>query len=241
MDTLYKNFDSPLIVDKDVNSEERTIEHYITTRDIDRTNEIIVPELVDTVNYRNNPVVLFSHIYENPIGKNLWTKLDDSRRGIIAKTKFATTPLANEIFSLYQDGFLQAWSVGYVPMEQGSVNDNGVYVYGKIDLLEYSAVSVPANPAAINLSFVKSLKSDTLKSHFTNEYLLTAFEEEISSLKSSLQSAQDIKQTFEDYKKEMNDKFESILSEVSNLKTIQIKDELQKFINKTIKNKIGQN
>lgn len=174
------------IVEKDINTEERSIVHYVSTKSVDRTDEVIDPYKIVDINYRKNPVVLFNHNYDKPIGKSLWSKVDANGYGYISKTQFGKTSLAEEIFSLYKDGILNAWSIGFMPLEEAMfVND--VYVYGSIELLEYSGVAVPANPTAINLGFVKSLQSDELKSIYLNDYILNSFDTELKSLKEELE------------------------------------------------------
>ena len=167
---------------KDIKEDERSFKHYISTRAIDRDNDIIVPEKIDDNNYKLNPVVLFNHDMNKPIAKNLWRKIDDT--GYLGKTQFSKTLLGEEIFSLYRDGFLTSWSIGFYPKEEVKyIGDGNVREFGIIELLEYSAVTIPANPGAITLSFIKDLQSPELQMNYVNEYILQNIQEDVEKLK----------------------------------------------------------
>ncbi|MHB1001271.1 MAG: HK97 family phage prohead protease [Armatimonadota bacterium] len=143
---------------------------YITTNDIDRDSEILVPQGGMLDQYRENPVVLWSHDYSQPaIGKA--TALEVTSDGIRAKTAYADTDRAQEIWSLVKGGFIRTASVGILPVEyvdKGTKNwptavqkysqdwsvdksyfDQADRIYTKWLLLEYSIVNIPANPGAL--------------------------------------------------------------------------------------------
>lgn len=218
--TKFKEF---VTVEKEVNESDRTIVHYISTMDRDRMNEVINPEVIDDNNYKKNPIVLFSHNYDWVIGKSLWGKIDATGFGYLSKTQFAKTPLAEEIFSLYKDGFLNAWSIGYRELEPGNYLDDGTYTYNSIELLEYSSVSVPANPTALNLSFVKGLKSNELKNHYLSEFIITDMEDKIKSLSEEVQQLKekDINEIINQFKTETDTKISEIAGELNTVKFIQ--------------------
>lgn len=157
--------------------DERAVMRYISTREIDRDSEILVPDGAMIEDYKRNPVVLFGHNYSNPPhAKAASIEIDDY--GIKSKTVYAQTPRAEEIWQLVSGGFLQAASVGFMPVE--SVENGGPgwsevtkklgkkwalppehfapvkAIYTKWLLLEYSDVPVPSNPTALLLQ-AKSL------------------------------------------------------------------------------------
>ena len=165
MEVLKRVFDSEI---KGIDEKERTITAYVSTGATDRMNESVDPDGVDMSRYRKNPVVLWAHNYEMPpIGKSVWIKKDGA--GILSKMQFAPTPFAQEIFDLYKGGFLKAFSIGFIPKEteQGDGEKKPRWTYKKSELLEYSAVPVPANAEALMLA-VKAgvLKSDEVKKMF---------------------------------------------------------------------------
>ena len=122
--------------------------------------------------YRNNPVVLFDHGLNMalPIGTSeapggdLSVKLGKSKA--IATAYFSQSlPEAATIFALIDEGILRTASVQFLPKravrmtqkqrqrqsEEGEVQlgDGGGLDYTESDLLEWSVVSIPADPGAI--------------------------------------------------------------------------------------------
>lgn len=145
---------------KDIDADDKSLVVTISTSARDRAGDILNAGGMSNKRFRRNPVVLWAHDYKGkPIAKSLWEKV--SGRRIIAKPRFANTPEAQEIFSLYRDGFLNAWSVGFIPeeyevrfkkSEDGGEEFDG-YDIKKWELLEYSAVPVPCNPDALTNAY----------------------------------------------------------------------------------------
>lgn len=146
---------------KDINVAEKTITAVVSTKAIDRMGESLEPSGVDLKNFRKNPIVAWAHDYAMlPIGKALWVKKSD--KGIISKVKFADHEFANEVFNLYKEGFLHAFSVGFIPKdwENGDGKKTPFRTYTKWEMLEYSAVPIPANPEALTLAVQKGVVHD---------------------------------------------------------------------------------
>jgi len=148
---------------KGIDEKERTLTHFISTERVDRDKDIMEAGGVDLRNYKKNPVVAWVHDYRQPpIGKNLWIKKhkdDNGEMGLLAKTKFAMSQFADEIFNLYKEGFLNAWSVGFIPVEVKDADEksDAKRVISKWELLEYSAVPVPSNPEALQAAYQKGI------------------------------------------------------------------------------------
>lgn len=151
-------------LDKD---DERMAVNYASTRTQDRDNEIVVPNGVVLSQFRKAPVLLWGHNWrETPIGSD--KKITSDGFGLLAKSQFATTPKAEEIFTLVREKHLRTSSIGFIPL---SVVRNGTEKFGPLVdklsaqwdgftrqiadkvrgiitrslLLEHSLVSVPAN------------------------------------------------------------------------------------------------
>jgi hypothetical protein len=140
-----------------------TLRSVISTSDPDRAGDIVVPTgLRNKDEFLRNPVVLWAHQRSlPPIG--ICKTLEVLPDRIVAQTQFAQgVPFAEDVFRLYEQGILRAWSIGFVPrraapMRRGQRIDEW-------DLLEYSAVPVPENPAALTLAVRKGIVADeTLK------------------------------------------------------------------------------
>ncbi len=148
-----------------IDEKEMTLTAAISTDAIDRMGEVLDPAGIDLKNYRNNPVVLWAHDYSQlPIGKAMWVRKDGN--AIVSKVQFAKHAFAQEVFNLYKDGYMKAFSVGFIPKDgvAGDGKKGPRWTYTKWELLEYSAVPVPANPEAIALAMSKGiLKTASLK------------------------------------------------------------------------------
>jgi len=142
---------------------ERSVIAYITTNTKDRDNEVVDPSGCIMTDYLKNRVVLFGHDHRGmPIGKCAWIKSDE--KGLIAKTIYANTAQANEIYEYRKAGFPMAQSIGFIPLETMQYQEGspeyaqGIRLkYTKWLLLEYSDVPVPSNPEALTIAVSKGL------------------------------------------------------------------------------------
>ena len=150
----------------EVDDEERTVTAVISTDIVDRDKEVLLPKGVDFEKYEKNPVVLWAHEYSaTPIARSLWLK--KGYKGITAKIKFALTDKAEEVYQLFKGGFLKAFSVGFLPTKSHEPKPDEIKkrpewaearrIIDEWELLEFSAVPVPANPDALAVA-VKSKK-----------------------------------------------------------------------------------
>lgn len=165
----------------DFSDAERSAVNYITTGRKDRDNEVVCPDGIILDEYRKTPVVLAFHKYDQlPVGKNLWIKQDSPLTGLIAKTQYAKHEEAMKIFNYRKDGFPLATSIGFIPIDfvlpkskhfageiqtligKGWVSQENSQdisaIIKKCVLLEYSDVSVPSNPDAVQLAVSKGIK-----------------------------------------------------------------------------------
>jgi len=142
---------------KALNEQDRTLDITISTVTKDRDGDMIEPGGIDVTHYMKNPVMLWAHDYSlMPIGKMLSYSVQS--KSIDGRFQFAKTPLADQAFELYKGGFLNAVSIGFL-VKRGGVekmeDDDGNFIGYHImalDLLEVSAVPVPANPEALRKS-----------------------------------------------------------------------------------------
>lgn len=152
---LIKDFMPPAL--NEFSDAERSITHFISTEAVDRDGDIVRSDGGNFTAFRANPVVLWRHDdCEPPIGKNLWLKIGERNgvKGILAKTQFADTEDALEIFKLWKDGFLNAASIRFTPTKSVNLTDSpwGPREFVEWELLEYSIVPIPANAGALRLA-----------------------------------------------------------------------------------------
>jgi len=139
---------------KEINEDERSIVGWGSRAVIDRDHELIKGEGWDLKAFRKNPVLMLSHNYSTPpVGKVLWVK--NSADGLKFKAQFAKTPTGDEVFELYKQDIMHAFSVGFIPKEWEDADEDTnkpntpKRVYTKAELLEISCVSIPSCPDAL--------------------------------------------------------------------------------------------
>lgn len=164
---------------KGIDSEKRRIRAYASTNAWDRYGERFEADAFkDGLEaFKKNPVILFAHDYgAAPIGKAIDYEFDT--KGLILTMEFADTDKAREVFKLYEGGFMSAFSVGFRPKEyRWEEREAGVtgLVFVKAELLENSAVPVPANPEAIVIKGTggktMAMNGDNLRSVLADWYM----------------------------------------------------------------------
>ena len=155
---LYKLMDIKL---KKAEEETSSIEAVFSTEDKDRHGDV-VKQAWDLKAFKKNPVIVNSHNYfdaSEVIGKASKIAVKDGK--LEGKIDFAVeqNPKAKIIYDLYAGGFLNAFSVGFIPKDfspKGEILNS--------ELLEISAVSVPAN--AMALAKAKGIDVDLLNDQY---------------------------------------------------------------------------
>lgn len=144
--------------------DSRSLLVKISTGTPDRSKDVVVPDGVILTNYLKNPVVALAHKYDGlSIAKTEEIKVVDN--GILAKVTFpdkGVYPLADTVFELYKGGFMNAWSIGFMPLEVQDIEGGGRQ-FNKWELMEYSAVLVGDNPEALTLLRSKGFKTDEIE------------------------------------------------------------------------------
>lgn len=135
---------------KELNIESRTLTAYASTADMDRDGEVITPDAwSNTIRQFQSVPLIWAHDYRiPPIGRATGFEID--ARGLKFRAEFADTDFGNEIWGLYRDGYLNSFSVGFIPKQatEGQQRHEPNRTFTETELLEVSAVAVPANPFA---------------------------------------------------------------------------------------------
>lgn len=124
-----------------------------STEEVDRHGDVIVADGWHLASYQSNPVFLWSHDYARPvIGRavEVWKE----PHFLLARMEFAPTELAQEVAMLYRGGYQRGVSVGFKPLryEERRNEKTGAFLgirFLEQELLEVSAVPVPANRSAL--------------------------------------------------------------------------------------------
>ena len=154
---------------KSVDEATATVTAYVSTVNVDRADEIILPRafLKRLELYLRNGVHLWAHDpYDlaNVIGKAIDAKVDGE--GLLVTFQYAVdvNPQAKMAFDLIAGGYLNAFSVGFQPVawiggkevdlvlypELAGVDMSQVWrVYTEVELYEISLVAIPCNRESV--------------------------------------------------------------------------------------------
>lgn len=155
---------SPVGTVREKDKERQVITFVCSDESVDRMGDIIRVDGWIMDNYMRNPVFLWGHDRSQPaIGRALVTEAReiDGKPALVQDVEFTpkdVNPFGAMVYRMYDAGFLHSVSVGFMPLKMEWIEDPeerqalglgpfGV-VYVRQELLEDSAVNVPANTNA---------------------------------------------------------------------------------------------
>ena len=116
--------------------------------------------------FKQNPVILFNHNYDRPIGRA--TSMEVSKEGLELGAKISKS--AGDVRNLIKDGVLGAFSVGFRVKDAEYNEETDGFEIKDAELFEVSVVSVPANQTAM-FSLAKSFDSMKEYQEFKNLFI----------------------------------------------------------------------
>ena len=141
-----------------------------STNALDRTGDVINHDAWTKSNglenFKQNPIILFNHDYNKPIGRA--TSMEVSEQGLEVGAKISKS--AGEIKDLIKDGVLGAFSVGFRVKDADYNEETDGYKIKDAELFEVSVVSVPANQTAM-FSIAKSFDSQEEYEEFKKTFI----------------------------------------------------------------------
>jgi HK97 family phage prohead protease len=142
-----------------------------STSDFDRAGDTIDAEAWTKGglnNFEKNPIILFNHDYNKPIGRATGLKVTEN--GLELKAKISKSA-PDHVAQLVKEGILGAFSVGFRVKDADYLTETDGLKIKDAELFEVSVVSVPCNQAA-TFSLAKSFDSmeeyNEFKKTFTN-------------------------------------------------------------------------
>ena len=142
-----------------------------STADFDRAGDSISAEAWQKgglKNFEKNPIILFNHDYDKPIGRA--TGLKSGPDGLELECKISKAAPAN-VAQLVKDGVLGAFSVGFRVKDADYIKETDGLMIKDAELFEVSVVSVPCNQSAtfsLAKSFDSTAEYEEFKKTFTN-------------------------------------------------------------------------
>lgn len=177
---------------------KRIVAHVASDETPDRMGDIIRVAGWELGNFKQNPMLLWMHDHNHPIGVVESTKkgkADDGRKALLTDSRIhegakSLKGLDNEvIYQLVKDGDLPAVSVGFQALDVQRPQSEeerlklglGPYgvVYPQSELLELSVVSIGANPNALRRSLdaaVEAKRIDATTCEAISKMLAQAFD-----------------------------------------------------------------
>jgi HK97 family phage prohead protease len=139
---------------RQVDEQRRAVTFVFSDGSVDRMGDTINPDGWDLRDFKANPVALWAHdSYAPPIGRA--ARIFSDGRRLIGDVEFAPAeayPFAETIYQMVAGGWLNAVSVGFLPLEWTWSNDpdrpSGID-FKRQQLLEISVCPVPANANAL--------------------------------------------------------------------------------------------
>jgi HK97 family phage prohead protease len=132
---------------------DRQVRAIVSTPRTDRAGDVVEVTGIDLTEYRKNPVVLFAHDHGDPVARCAEIDVvDGALQALVQFPPEGTSRQADEVYGLIKAGVINATSVGFMPKEWSYLDDKapwGGRRYASVELVEFSFVSVPANPDAL--------------------------------------------------------------------------------------------
>ena len=142
--------------------EERTVRFKISSEVVDRDGDILIAKGCDFENFKKNPQFLgFHNQHDYPLGipKNWGVEGKSVYCDVYFPTiqELSSNPaeasekakLVDFTYHCYKTGMLNAVSVGFIAKDILPNKETGGFIIKEWELLEFSAVAVPANQDAI--------------------------------------------------------------------------------------------
>jgi len=177
--TIVRRFDLALPTLKDhaeekgadIHEEERVARFIASDETTDRYGDVVMQDGWDLKAYRRNPVFLWMHNQDKPIGTVRPIEVADGK--LMATVKFydpGDSALSDYLWRLVKKRKLNAVSVGftvksasdYEPILDENERKTG-YRFLSQELLELSLVAVPANPNALQVARTMGLPDELIR------------------------------------------------------------------------------
>jgi HK97 family phage prohead protease/HK97 family phage major capsid protein len=142
-----------------------------STNDQDRANDVISAEAWTKGglnNFERNPIILFNHDYNKPIGRATGLKVTDN--GLELKARISKSA-PDHVAELVKEGILGAFSVGFRVKDADYIKETDGLMIKDAELFEVSVVSIPCNQAAtfsLSKSFDSMSEYEDFKKTFIN-------------------------------------------------------------------------
>lgn len=149
----HMGFFMPTVIEKTgVQSKEDPFKFVMSTSAVDRMGDIVVQDW-DLKAFKSNPIALFNHNSNFPVGTWERVKVVDGKlQGFLKLAMAGTSKIVDEMRSLLEQRILKTVSVGFMAGDAEPLDPKDPWGGAKLSnnsLMECSLVSVPANSQAL--------------------------------------------------------------------------------------------
>ena len=128
---------------------DRQVRVVVSTPDVDRAGDIVVPGGIDLSSYKSNPVVLWNHDPSCPVARCIDIAVKgDAVEALVQFPPEGDDPEADRLYKRVKNGVVNATSIGFNPTQAEPIKGGGLK-YLVCDLMEFSFVAIPANADAL--------------------------------------------------------------------------------------------
>ncbi len=165
--------------------EEYTLKFVGSSETPDRHGDIVKSDGWKLDADKANPVFLWGHDHRQlPVGKAVDVRINQKEKRLEFSIKFAVEEyaFAATVYKLFKSGFLNATSVGFMVLDYDYDEEQDAFILKENELLELSAVTVPANPDALIINSAKGLFNERDVERLKQEGMLKSVVKEIEKL-----------------------------------------------------------
>jgi HK97 family phage major capsid protein len=137
---------------KGVDHEQRIIEGYASTPELDRGGDVMDPA---GAKYRLPMPLLWQHKQDKPIGHVVTARIASGGIYIKAQIDKGVLPFIDEAWSLIKSGLVGGFSIDWLPLDRPEMSGGG-RKYAKWEWLATSVVTIPMNRST-SIALVKSI------------------------------------------------------------------------------------
>ena len=132
------------------NNIDAGVEFIMSDSTVDRMGDVILPTAWKLETFKKNPIALYQHSHEDPIGVWENVRVEGGKlMGVLKLAAQGTSADIDAIRELVKQGILKAVSVGFKAINYKQNEKISGVMFTDVELMECSLVSVPANPAAL--------------------------------------------------------------------------------------------
>jgi len=126
----------------EADDEKIIVEGFANYNSKDRDNDVVIPYGIDLTNFNKNPIILWQHRRDEPAGKVIKAEIRNDGLYVQAEVYKSVNPQA---YAAVKAGVVSMFSIGFRGIEGEYNEETDTFYFLKVELLEISLVSIPAN------------------------------------------------------------------------------------------------